>query len=364
MMFKSIFVIVFVALSLYATPMTKFQSVTPNQATLLQQGDAKLFCPSCGMNLVMFYKTNHAAKINGVEHQFCSIHCLTNEIENNHLPLTDIRVVDADSLQFIDATKAFYVVGSDVKGTMSMVSKYAFSTEEAAKAFAAKHGGEVRNFEQTYALVKASLPKENTMIGKKQKKMAQKGKMIVEKLCVENKIKPAFSVAEAKAQVLQSGACEKLNGKQLQAVGLYIANKTTIDGTNTATLHVPQHAKCPVCGMFVSKYPKWAAKLSMAQKVYYFDGVKDMMKFYCDPKAYHITPATIDTMEVTDYYTLKTLPAKTAAYVYGSDVYGPMGHEIIPFKDRNSANNFVKDHGGKVLTFDAITCKLLTTLDH
>ncbi len=351
-----------IMLTLHAAPMI-FQSVTPKQATLLQQGDAKLFCPSCGMNLIMFYKTNHAAKINGVEHQFCSIHCLTDEIENNHLPLTDIRVVDTDSLRFIDASKAFYVVGSNIKGTMSMVSKYAFSTEEAAKAFAAKHGGEVRNFEQTYALVKQSLAKENAMIGKKQKKMAQKGKKIVEKLCVASKINPAFSVAEAKAQVLQSGACEKLNAKQLQAVGLYIANQTTINGVDITTLKVPQHAKCPVCGMFVSKYPKWASKLSMAGNVYYFDGVKDMMKFYFDPKTYHVTPDTIDTIEVTDYYTLKVLPAKTAAYVYGSDVYGPMGHELIPFQDTKSAENFVKDHGGKVLTFDAITREHLLALD-
>ena len=39
-------------------------------------------------------------------------------------------------------------------------------------------------------------------------------------------------------------------------------------------------AKCPVCGMFVNKYPKWTAVIETSDGTnYYFDGVKDMMKF-------------------------------------------------------------------------------------
>ena len=41
--------------------------------------------------------------------------------------------------------------------------------------------------------------------------------------------------------------------------------------------------KCPVCGMFVAKYPDWVAKVRFADgQTAFFDGVKDLCKFYFD----------------------------------------------------------------------------------
>jgi len=58
---------------------------------------------------------------------------------------------------------------------------------------------------------------------------------------------------------------------------------------------------------------------------------------------------------VSDYYTLEKLDAKDAFYVHGSNVYGPMGDEFIPFKDEAKAESFLKDHAGKgVIRFDEI----------
>ncbi len=363
MFLKSLLTVAVLLGSAYAAPMKMFQSVDASKATLLQKSETKMFCPTCGMHLPMFYKTNHAAKINGVDQQFCSVHCLADEMENKNVPLTDIRVVDTTSLKFIDASKATYVVGSSVKGTMTMVSKYAFASEADAKAFAAKNGGKLLDFKAMYAVVAKALPKESMMIGKKQAKMAQKGKMMVAKMCDASKIKPAFSVAQAKTQIIKSKACKNINGKQLQAIGLYIANKEKIASADIKTITVPAKAKCPVCGMFVAKYPKWAAKIVVGDAPSYFDGVKDMMKFYFAPAEYKADAADFTHIHVTDYYTLAELNAKTATYVHGSDVYGPMGHELIPFKTADNAKNFVKDHGGTVVTFDTITPKLIHSLD-
>ena len=42
--------------------------------------------------------------------------------------------------------------------------------------------------------------------------------------------------------------------------------------------------------------------------------------------------------------------------VVGSNVMGPMGNELIPFKDETSAKDFSKDHvGKKILKFEEIT---------
>ena len=123
-----------------------FQSVPPNKAILLQSGKDKSSCIVCGMKLPMFFKTNHAAKLHGKDRQYCSIHCLAEDKNIKKRDLDDIRVVDVTTLKFIDAKSAFYVVGSSKKGTMSMVSKYAFSKKEDALKFSQQFGGKVVDF--------------------------------------------------------------------------------------------------------------------------------------------------------------------------------------------------------------------------
>jgi len=92
-------------------------------------------------------------------------------------------------------------------------------------------------------------------------------------------------------------------------------------------------------------------------ETYNFDGMKCMFKFYFNNKE-----GIIDIL-VQDYYTLKTLNAKEAYFVVGSDVYGPMGHELIPFIDKKSARTFLLEHKGeKVYTFDEITEYMVRSL--
>ena len=201
-----------------------FQSVSMKQAQLLQQGNEKKFCPVCGMNLPMFYKTNHVATVDGKVKQYCSLHCLVEDKELNHQHLSNIKVVDVHSLKFIDAHKAYYVVASKKKGTMSMVSKYAFATQAEAKAFAHKFGGRVMRFEEAYAEAKKDFANDARMIAKKQKMMAQKGAMIYKKMCQKTD-KTFTSVAEAKAYVSEHKLCGSLNPKQLQAIGLYLSKE-------------------------------------------------------------------------------------------------------------------------------------------
>jgi nitrous oxide reductase accessory protein NosL len=62
------------------------------------------------------------------------------------IALKNPQVVDVESLKLISVNDATYVVGSKVRGTMSRVSKYAFLKKQDAEAFAAKHGGEIMDF--------------------------------------------------------------------------------------------------------------------------------------------------------------------------------------------------------------------------
>ena len=123
-----------------------FQAVAKGEATLLQEGKAKAFCPECGMTLPMFYKTNHAATVDGKVKQYCSIHCVVEDTQKGS-KLTDVQVVDVTTLKFIAADKASYVVGSAKKGTMTMVSKYAFANKADAETFAKTNGGKVVDYD-------------------------------------------------------------------------------------------------------------------------------------------------------------------------------------------------------------------------
>ena len=201
-----------------------FQSVPASKAELLQKGTQKQFCNVCGMNLVMFYKTNYAAVVDGKEKQYCSLHCLVEDRDKNHANPQNIKVVAADTLKFIDADKAYYVVGSSKKGTMSMVSKYAFSTLNAASKFAARFGGVVTDFNGAVDAARKDFPKDSKMIGKKQHKMSHMGAMIYEKKCQKTDEKFG-SVAAAKAFVVSHKICKDLNPKELQAVGLYLIRR-------------------------------------------------------------------------------------------------------------------------------------------
>jgi len=204
--------------------MTKmFQSVSKGEATLLQEGKAKPFCPECGMTLPMFYKTNHAATVDGKVKQYCSIHCVVEDTQKGS-KLTDIKVVDVTSLKFIPVEKATYVVGSAKKGTMTMVSKYAFANKADAEAFAKANGGKVVDYNSAYKAAESDFAKDSKMVAKKQAMMAEKGKMMYGKMCQKTDKKFA-TTAEAKAFMVENKLCKDLNPKQMQAIGLYLKSR-------------------------------------------------------------------------------------------------------------------------------------------
>ncbi len=125
---------------------------------------------------------------------------------------------------------------------------------------------------------------------------------------------------------------------------------------------------CPVCGMFVAKYPEWVATVVYkTQHAHHFDGAKDLFKYLQDlPKwAPGHELKNIVSIGVTEYYSLSLIDARKAYYVIGSDVLGPMGHELIPLETLDDAKEFMADHEGtKILTFDQVTTELPSKLDN
>ncbi len=152
---------------------------------------------------------------------------------------------------------------------------------------------------------------------------------------------------------------------------------TTTSGPGAPTATASDHAlppaarpsprdRCPVCGMFVAPYPEWWARIRFRDGTdRWFDGAKDMFRFLADlPRlAPGWTKADLESVVVTDYYDVVPVLARSAWFVVGSDVLGPMGHELVPHATREAADEFALDHRGReVLGFEAVTPELLAGL--
>jgi nitrous oxide reductase accessory protein NosL len=149
--------------------------------------------------------------------------------------------------------------------------------------------------------------------------------------------------------------------------GLFLTNVPLLCAQEGKVVKPGPKDKCPVCGMFVAKYPDFIAVLTFKDETHaFFDGVKDMMKYYFSLQKYSPSKKRDDIgqIHVTDYYSLGLVDGFKAFYVVGSDVYGPMGKELIPFEKEADAGEFRKDHKGKsVLRFQDITQDIVKGLD-
>ncbi|MBJ6723356.1 nitrous oxide reductase accessory protein NosL [Geomesophilobacter sediminis] len=127
------------------------------------------------------------------------------------------------------------------------------------------------------------------------------------------------------------------------------------------------NVKCQVCGMFVAKYPDFLARIAFRDgAVAWFDGPKDLFRFYNNMAAYDRRHQKKDVAEVTvtNYYSLAAIDGKKALYVLGTDVFGPMGKELVPCSSRAEANDLMKDHKGtRILRFTEVTPALLKGLE-
>lgn len=125
--------------------------------------------------------------------------------------------------------------------------------------------------------------------------------------------------------------------------------------------------KCPVCGMLVAKYPAWKVQLRFSDGAgVSFDGAKDFFRFYFAQARFdpHHDRHSVVAVTVTDYYSQESTDAYTAHYVLGSDVRGPMGHELVPFRTAAAAREFAQDHHGRqVLRFEDVEAGILESLD-
>jgi nitrous oxide reductase accessory protein NosL len=209
-------------------------------------------------------------------------------------------------------------------------------------------------------LVTISSAYPNYTMAVKEKKLYPIGKKIYEKKCHIQSLEKYTSYDSLENDIVKKKLCGFLNSKYAQALGLYLWDvKKEHKGIKLyPKIEVTKKDKCPVCGMFLYKYPRWVSRIEYNDKNVSFDGIKDMMKYYFEHKH------NIKVILVQEYYSQKTMNAKDAYFVLGSDIYGPMGNELIAFRDEKSAIRFSLDHRGqKIVRFNEITSDEVYKLD-
>jgi len=151
-------------------------------------------------------------------------------------------------------------------------------------------------------------------------------------------------------------------GISILIILLLLAASFTFSADFKPTMPSPKD-RCAVCGMFVAKYPNFLAQVLFQDGSYaFFDGPKDMFKYYFDVKKYNPSkkPSDVAAIYVIDYYSLSPVDGFKAYYVEGSNVFGPMGKELIPFEKEAEAKEFMADHVGKsLLRFKEVSPEIL-----
>lgn len=129
---------------------------------------------------------------------------------------------------------------------------------------------------------------------------------------------------------------------------------------------IPAEARCPVCGMYPARFPRWAAQtLFRDGAAQYFDSPVDLFVFLHRVDRYNRSYTLNDVAAsfVTDFESGQWIELQKAFFVRGSAALGPMRDADLPaFASRAAADGFIRRRGGQVLTFTQVTPELIRSL--
>ena len=128
---------------------------------------------------------------------------------------------------------------------------------------------------------------------------------------------------------------------------------------------IPEELSCGKCAMFPASYPQWQSQVIFKDgTMSAFDGCKCMFGFIHNMSQFDTVHTRDDIAKiwVRDFNSGEWVDATAAKFVIGSSVMGPMGKELIPFKEQDAAAKFQQKNGGQLAGYDAITMETLKPL--
>ncbi len=116
-------------------------------------------CDNCGMDRNRWARTRYEFETSKGRFYTCSIHCVVvlAFFKLKEVP-QDVKVAEyLRPERMLDAERAVFLIGSSMPGTMSPVSKIAFSSKEEALRFAMKYGGRIADFKTALSEAKKEI---------------------------------------------------------------------------------------------------------------------------------------------------------------------------------------------------------------
>jgi nitrous oxide reductase accessory protein NosL len=128
-------------------------------------------CHYCGMKKAMFgHSWMNLERDDNTTVGVCSVHCAAIEMALNiDNPAKRITVGDYNSKNQIEADSAYWVIGGNKMGVMTMRAKWAFANKESADGFMKQHGGRPATFEEVMKAAFEDMYEDTLMIQKKRK---------------------------------------------------------------------------------------------------------------------------------------------------------------------------------------------------
>jgi cytochrome c553 len=134
------------------------------------------------MNLKMYHQTNNRLTFfDRTQTQTCSIFCAAQIYEKRPTEIERWEVVDYETKIFIEAKKAHWLIGSDIPGVMTAVSKIAFTSSGDAQRYLKGHGGAMGTFDDALNRTLSDLGSDRKMIMARVAEKAKMGKDLAEK---------------------------------------------------------------------------------------------------------------------------------------------------------------------------------------
>jgi len=123
------------------------------------------WCPLCGMNLKMYHQTSNRLTFSDeTKVQTCSIFCAAQFYEKRPTEIDRWEVVDYETKKWIDARNAHWLIGSDIPGVMTAISKLAFLSLGDVQKYQKKHGGTISTFDDALNRTLSDMGSDRKMI--------------------------------------------------------------------------------------------------------------------------------------------------------------------------------------------------------
>jgi nitrous oxide reductase accessory protein NosL len=133
--------------------------ISGTYALALEKVEAPESCVHCGMDRTKFAHSRMLIEYDdGTSVGLCSLNCVAIDMDSNKdKKIKSILVADYNTKKLIDTEKAFWVIGGEKKGVMTMTPKWAFENKEDADLFIKQFGGKPGTFAEALKLAKEDM---------------------------------------------------------------------------------------------------------------------------------------------------------------------------------------------------------------